>query len=106
MRMTPSTAAVSTPFDTLQLDELRKRTSAKWQYYPEDVLPLWVAEMDAYTAEPIVEAVHDALLLGDTGYRGPVCVEVEYRAYEGSITMRHAALVQSATYLRNFLPKI
>jgi cystathionine beta-lyase len=66
--MTPSTTAVSTPLDNLQLDELRKRTSAKWQYFPEDVLPLWVAEMDAYTAEPIVQAVHEALLLGDTGY--------------------------------------
>ncbi len=66
--MTAQTMVVSTPFDDLQLGELRRRSSAKWQYYPEDVLPLWVAEMDAYVAQPIVEAVHDAMLLGDTGY--------------------------------------
>jgi cystathionine beta-lyase len=67
-RMTPTATAVSTPFDNLQLDELRRRSCAKWQYYPEDVLPLWVAEMDAYVAQPIVQAVNDAMLLGDTGY--------------------------------------
>jgi cystathionine beta-lyase len=66
--MTSSSTIVSTPFDDLQLGELRRRSSAKWQYYPEDVLPLWVAEMDAYTAQPIVDAVQEALLLGDTGY--------------------------------------
>jgi len=42
-------------------------------------------------------------VLGDTGYTGPVCVEVEDRAYEGSLSLRQAALHQSATYLRNFV---
>ncbi len=41
--------------------------------------------------------------LGDTGYRGPVCVEVEDRAYEGSLEDRKAALRQSAAYLRSFI---
>jgi sugar phosphate isomerase/epimerase len=41
--------------------------------------------------------------LSRIGYRGPVCVEVEDRAYEDSLAGRHAALVQSHTYLRNFL---
>jgi cystathionine beta-lyase len=66
--MTPSATVVSSPFDHLQLEELRRRSSAKWRYYPEDVLPLWVAEMDAFVAQPIVDAVQEALLLGDTGY--------------------------------------
>jgi sugar phosphate isomerase/epimerase len=44
-------------------------------------------------------------LLTDSGYAGPVCVEVEDRAYEGSLASRKLALVQSHTYLRNFLPK-
>ena len=43
-------------------------------------------------------------VLGDTGYTGPVCIEVEDRAYEGSLEMRKAALRQSATYLRQFMP--
>ena len=32
----------------------RRRTSVKWQAFPEDVLPLWVAEMDAEPAPPVV----------------------------------------------------
>jgi sugar phosphate isomerase/epimerase len=43
-------------------------------------------------------------VLGDTGYRGPVCVEVEDRAYEDSLELRKASLRQSATFLRNFMP--
>lgn len=44
-------------------------------------------------------------VLTDVGYRGPVCVEVEDRAYEGSLNDRKAALRQSYTYLRQFIPK-
>lgn len=43
-------------------------------------------------------------VLGDTGYRGPVCIEVEDRIYEGSLASRQAALSQSARYLRQFMP--
>jgi sugar phosphate isomerase/epimerase len=45
-------------------------------------------------------------VLTDVGYRGPVCVEVEDRAYEGSLEDRKASLVQSHTYLRQFIPKV
>jgi sugar phosphate isomerase/epimerase len=45
-------------------------------------------------------------VLTDVGYQGPVCVEVEDRAYEGSLELRKASLRQSATYLRNFIPRI
>jgi sugar phosphate isomerase/epimerase len=41
-------------------------------------------------------------VLSDTGYEGPVCVEVEDRAYEGSLETRKAALRQSLRYLRGF----
>lgn len=41
--------------------------------------------------------------LTDVGYRGPVCVEVEDRAYEKTLEDRRRALVQSARYLRNFI---
>lgn len=43
--------------------------------------------------------------LTDCGYRGPVCVEVEDRAYEGSLNDRIASLQQSYNYLRNFVPQ-
>ena len=42
-------------------------------------------------------------VLGDAGYRGHVVVEVEDRAFEGSLETRKAALAQSRRYLRNFV---
>jgi len=41
--------------------------------------------------------------LTDAGYTGPVCVEVEDRAYEGSLERRKASLVQSLRYLSRFV---
>src|SRR5438874_693323 len=41
--------------------------------------------------------------LTDAGYTGPVCVEVEDRAYEGSLDGRKRALIQSKRFLENFL---
>jgi sugar phosphate isomerase/epimerase len=42
-------------------------------------------------------------VLTDVGYDGPVCIEVEDRAYEGTLESRKAALRQSARYLRQFM---
>jgi cysteine-S-conjugate beta-lyase len=53
---------------TCDLNDLRQRKSFKWRTYPADVLPAFVAEMDFTTAEPIGDAVRDALAIGDTGY--------------------------------------
>ena len=41
--------------------------------------------------------------LTDVGYRGPVCIEVEDRAFEGDLESRKLALRQSRDYLRQFL---
>jgi sugar phosphate isomerase/epimerase len=41
-------------------------------------------------------------VLSDTGCEGPVCGEVEDRAYEGSLELREQALRQSLGFLRNF----
>lgn len=49
--------------------ELRRdRTSVKWVAYPPEVLPLWVAEMDAAPCPAVVDAVTAAMARGDTGY--------------------------------------
>ncbi len=56
------------PLGELSLEQLRQRTSAKWRVHPDDVLPLWVAEMDAPLAEPTADALPDAITIGDTGY--------------------------------------
>jgi sugar phosphate isomerase/epimerase len=41
--------------------------------------------------------------LSDVGYDGPVCIEVEDRAYEATLETRKGALRQSARYLRQFI---
>ncbi len=42
-------------------------------------------------------------VLGDAGYDGPVCVEVEDRAYEATLATRQQALRQAHGYLRQFV---
>ncbi len=60
---------MSTPLLGTPLADLRRdRTSVKWLAYPPDVLPLWVAEMDAAPCPAVVEAVSSAVARGDTGY--------------------------------------
>jgi sugar phosphate isomerase/epimerase len=42
--------------------------------------------------------------LADCGYRGAVCIELEDRAFEGSLESRKAGLRQSGAFLRPLLP--
>jgi cystathionine beta-lyase len=58
-------------FDDLSLHTLRRRRSAKWQTYPPDVLPAWVAEMDFPLAPPVRDALQAALDDDDCGYPFP-----------------------------------
>ncbi len=51
-----------------EADLRRDRTSVKWMAYPPDVLPLWVAEMDAMPCPAVIDAVSAAVARGDTGY--------------------------------------
>lgn len=44
-------------YDELTIEELRRRPLAKWRHYDEDVLPLWVADMDFPVADPIRAAI-------------------------------------------------
>ena len=53
---------------TLELDELRARSSEKWRKFPNDVLPSHIAEMDFAVAPPIEEALVAAVRAGDLGY--------------------------------------
>lgn len=56
-----------TIFD-VPLQELRRRTSIKWQRFAPDVLPLFVAEMDCLLAPAVSERLEVAIRTGDTGY--------------------------------------
>ena len=62
--MTTTTA----PLPVADLATLRHRRSAKWRSYPDDVLPLPVAEMDFGLAPAISEVLHKAVDASDTGY--------------------------------------
>ncbi len=52
----------------LDIESLRRRTGEKWKSYPEDVLPVWVADMDFPLAEPLQELLRHTLEHSDTGY--------------------------------------
>jgi cysteine-S-conjugate beta-lyase len=43
----------------------------KWNYYPKDVLPMWVADMDFPAPKPILNALHKAVDHGVLGYESP-----------------------------------
>src|SRR5512135_1258773 len=56
-------------FDTV-IDR-RGTASLKWNKYGEDVLPLWVADMDFVSAEPVLRALHRRVDHGIFGYTHP-----------------------------------
>lgn len=62
------------PCHDIELSRLTARTGAKWKYFPADVLPLWVAEMDFRIAEPIKQAIRVRLDNDDLGYGMPNAV--------------------------------
>jgi cystathionine beta-lyase len=45
-----------------------KYECAKWHWYDEDVLPLWVADMDFRSPEPVIEALKERAEHGVFGY--------------------------------------
>ncbi len=48
------------------------RSSSKWRRYPEDVLPMHVAEMDFDVAPAIRDRIKDLTDRSDLGYTGPI----------------------------------
>ncbi|MCF6278143.1 MAG: pyridoxal phosphate-dependent aminotransferase [Anaerolineales bacterium] len=60
---------MSTNFDILI--NRRESNSIKWNAYPKDVLPMWVADMDFAAPAPILDALHEAIRHGVLGYEWP-----------------------------------
>ena len=54
--------------DDLDIELLKTRFSEKWESYPNDIHPAWVAEMDFPLAEPIRVVLERALDRWDFGY--------------------------------------
>lgn len=46
----------------------RQTESVKWNWFDEDVLPMWVADMDFRSPEPVIEALRERVDHGVFGY--------------------------------------
>jgi cysteine-S-conjugate beta-lyase len=55
-------------YDFDRVIERRSTASNKWRKYPADVLPLWVADMDFMSPEPVVRALRERVEHGVYGY--------------------------------------
>jgi bifunctional pyridoxal-dependent enzyme with beta-cystathionase and maltose regulon repressor activities len=60
------------PYNFDQPIERRSSGCAKWNYYDEDVIPMWVADMDFQAPEPSLQAMHDRIEHGVFGYGSEV----------------------------------
>lgn len=58
-------------YDFDQVVDRRGTDSLKWHRYGEDVLPLWVADMDFRAPEPVIHALHERVEHGVFGYGTP-----------------------------------
>ncbi len=54
-----------------QLIDRRNTGSMKWGNYEQDVIPMWVADMDFRSPEPVIQALHERVEHGVFGYTAP-----------------------------------
>ncbi len=59
-----------TNFDVIP-DRRKNIMFTKWTYYPRDVLPMWVADMDFPAPKPILDELHKVIDHGVLGYELP-----------------------------------
>lgn len=59
---------MTTTYDFDQIIDRRQSDSSKWHKYGPDVLPLWVADMDFRSPEPVIQALHERIAHGVFGY--------------------------------------
>jgi len=80
---------------SMNFDEIIERRASgcvKWNYYAEDVLPMWVADMDFRAAPAISEALRQRVEHGIFGYAQPpaalaeaICTHL-YKRYAWAVT--------------------
>ena len=64
--------ASGTAFDFEHVPERRGSDSVKWNKYAgQDVLPLWIADMDFASPPPVLAALQARVARGDLGYAEP-----------------------------------
>lgn len=54
------------------LPDRKSTESIKWHYFDEDVLPMWIADMDFVSPEPVVRALQERVAHGVFGYAGEI----------------------------------
>lgn len=59
---------MKTFYDFDQIIDRRASDSLKWRAYDQDVLPLWVADMDFVSPEPVIQALRERVEHGIFGY--------------------------------------
>jgi cysteine-S-conjugate beta-lyase len=86
-------------YDFDQVVERKGTDSIKWQRYGNEVIPLWVADMDFVSPEPIVKALHERVDHRVFGYAGPgeelisVIQERLKRLYRWDVLAEHIVFV-------------
>lgn len=56
------------PYNFDEILDRRSHNSIKWKFYPEDVLPMWVADMDFRSPQAVTRALADKVAFADFGY--------------------------------------
>ena len=70
-QQTDTTLQVHTPFDPAFFDTIidrRHSDSSKWNSFAQDILPMWVADMDFLSPPAIIDALHARVDHGAFGY--------------------------------------
>jgi cystathionine beta-lyase len=65
------TPGMTTTYNFDQVIDRRTTDSIKWKKFGDDVIPMWVADMDFVSAEPVIEALHRRVDHGIFGYGVP-----------------------------------
>jgi cysteine-S-conjugate beta-lyase len=68
-KLEPGNSFMKYDFD--QIIDRRSSDSIKWRIYADDVLPMWVADMDFVSAAPVIEALRQRTEHGVFGYSRP-----------------------------------
>ncbi len=87
---------MSHPFDQLNQATLREKNCMKWQRFEDDVLPLWVADMDFPIAEPIREALLNYAQGDNFGYPKPEGLPGLKAAVQKRLVERYSWSVEEA----------
>ena len=78
-----------TDFNFDEIIERRSTGSLKWNYYDEDIIPLWVADSDFKCAPAILNAINERIEHGVLGYQVPSMNESATEAVISWLSRRH-----------------